>query len=54
MAGLCRVHRQVDGKHNESVGLFTWEDLAERVRGGYDRPDHGGSMYTPPMYFYWL
>jgi hypothetical protein len=47
-----REHRWVDGKTDEGVGVLKKQrSYLNECEAGEDRPDHGGSIYTPPIYF---
>jgi hypothetical protein len=50
--GPFREHRRVDGKTDEGVGVLKKRrSCRNECEAGEDRPDHGGSIYTPPIYF---
>lgn len=52
MAGLFREHRRVDGKGDDGVGLLKKRSSCRNeCESGQDRPDYGGSIYTPPISF---
>ena len=50
--GLFRERRRLDGKNDDGVGLLKKRRFCRNeYEAGEDRPGHGGSIYTPPIYF---
>lgn len=50
--GPFHEHRWVDSKTDEGVGLLKKRrSYLNECEAGEDRPDHGGSIHTPPIYF---
>jgi hypothetical protein len=47
-----REHRWVDGNVGDDVGLLKKRrSYLNECEAGEDRPDQGGSIHTPPIYF---